>query len=326
MNLLTNIPQSWDFPDDDSPLPPESVTMIEFLSKKVFNDYEPSQFHPFKQRLLDWLNNVESVEDRQRLLSLLLSVFFVGRREFEALYRTAFHGNIFRWMLEVEDVDVFSNDLETKIVERINQSWICPISDSLRINSFLKVNGLKSLDKRPDWRSLKQFGNVEKIQEYVSNKKIHDLVLLEDFVGSGTQAKGTVKFAAQTLPDTRILLCPLIVCPKGDKLLQDVANELDNVTYDPALVLPASAFHSFEETQAGNVGQTEAFLLRIKDKLGVKQEDLDQFKVTLEQFVFGFKETGAKVVMYSNCPNNTLPIFHHEAENWSPLFPRVNRQ
>ena len=185
---LDEIPDSWDFPSAGSLLPDQSVTMINFLSEKVFNDYEPSQFSPFKLRLLDWLNNFEDELNQQHLLAYLMDVFFVGRKEFEALYRTVYHGVLFRWMLEAEVIDVFSDELENTIAKRINAAWICPISDSLRINSFLKVNGLKSLDKRPDWRSMKQFGDVKKIQAYVAKKNIKDLVLLEDFSGSGDQA------------------------------------------------------------------------------------------------------------------------------------------
>jgi len=40
---------------------------------------------------------------------------------------------------------------------------------------------------------------------------------------------------------------------------------------------------------------------------------------------FGFKGTGALVVMYSNCPNNSLPVLHNESEEWSALFPRIPR-
>ncbi|SEK51944.1 hypothetical protein SAMN05421666_1141 [Roseovarius nanhaiticus] len=316
MTRIKSIPEGWDFPYDGSPLPSQSVSMIDFLSKKVFNDYEPSQFQPFRLRLIDWLNNVDTEEEQHHLLALLLSVFFVGRREFEALYRTAYHGNIFRWVLADEDLDVFSDELESTVTGRINKSWICPISDSLRVNSFLKVNGLKSLDKRPDWRSLKQFGDLEKIRSYVEKKKISDLVLLEDFVGSGTQAKAAIKFAATTLPNTRILLCPLIVCPVGDKTLAEEAEKFENVTYDPVLVLPETAFHTYSDDAAENETPIHKFLCGLNEKL----------EGDTEKFMFGFMNTGAKVVMYSNCPNNTLPIFHHETENWKPLFPRVNRQ
>jgi hypothetical protein len=313
---LSSIPQSWDFPPPESALPPESVSMIEFLSSRVFNDYEPTQFHPFRQRLIDWLNNVDCPEDQQHLLALLLQVFFVGRKEFEALYRTVYHGNMFRWILEVEGLDVFGEGLEKSVTQRINSAWICPISDSLRINSFLKVNGLKSLDKRPDWRSLQQFGDVQKIRAYAQEKGIKHLVLLEDFVGSGTQAKNVVRFASDALPDVRILLCPLIVCPNGDASLVDTTEALANVTYDPVLVLPSTEFHSYEDHSNGNSGPSDVFICSLKAKMGFSSE----------KAMFGFKQTGAKVVMYSNCPNNTLPIFHYEGESWKPLFPRVNRQ
>lgn len=313
---LDEIPDSWDFPVAGSHLPDESVSMIKFLSEKVFNDYEPSQFSPFKLRLLEWLNNFDDESDQQHLLALLMDVFFVGRKEFEALYRTVYHGILFRWMLEDEDIDIFSDKLEYTISKRINEAWICPISDSLRINSFLKVNGLKSLDKRPDWRSMKQFGDVQKIRSYVAKKKIRDLVLLEDFSGSGDQATDAIKFAAKALPKTRILLCPLIVCPNGDDALANVAKTLDNVRYDPALVLPKGVVHDFKEHKAGNGSPSDKFLCDIKKMLHYKKDES----------MFGYRQTGAKVVLFSNCPNNTLPIFHRETAQWKPLFPRVNRQ
>ncbi|NBB80968.1 MAG: hypothetical protein GVY36_16235 [Verrucomicrobia bacterium] len=321
MGQLTEIPAIWDFPSPESRLPKGAASMIDFLSKKVFNDYEPSQFHPFRQRLLAWLNNFDDTADQQHLLALLLEVFFVGRKEFEALYRTVYRGLLFRWMLEDTGVDVFDNDLETVISNKVNKAWICPISDSLRINAFLKVNGLQSLDIRPDWRSLREFGDVEKIQHYVKRKKIRDLVLLEDFCGSGNQATKAIQFAAETLPEVRVLLCPLIVCPKGDEALIRVVEDLaergfSNVTYEPALVLPKDVVHCFENYQAGNPTVSDSFLCKHKKRYGI----------SADEDVFGYKQTGSKVVLFSNCPNNTLPVFHRESKGWVPLFPRVDRQ
>ena len=40
---------------------------------------------------------------------------------------------------------------------------------------------------------------------------------------------------------------------------------------------------------------------------------------------FGFKNTGALVVEYSNTPANTLPIIQHESNTWNALFPRSAR-
>lgn len=313
---LTELPQEWDFPGDESPLPEESITLLNYLSRKVFNDYEPAQFHPFRARLLDWINNLPDPRDQQMLLALLLDVFYVGRREFEALFRSAYRGSIARWILNSTNLDPFSVSIENSIRTYADELWICPVSDSLRINSFLKVNGLKSKEVRPDWRSLARLGDESKIREYVVRNKIKGLVLLEDFVGSGRQSKAAVKFASRALSDIPILFCPLVVCPKGDKALIELTNGLNNVRYEPIVVLPDDVVLDFEKSRGAEATEVDAFLRRIMPSL----------QAATEEFMYGFEETGAKVVLFSNCPNNTLPIFHHKSAQWKPLFPRVMRQ
>lgn len=316
MPLLTEIPASWDFPEQGSPLLDESIALLNYLMPKVFSDYEPSQFHPFRERLIDWLNNVDETYDQQMLLAILLDVFYVGRREFEALFRSAYRGSITRWIVDLERIDVFSENADRAVAENANNAWICPVSDSLRINSFLKVNGLKSKDVRPDWRSLRRLGDISKIQDYVLKCKIGKLILLEDFVGSGVQAQAAIRFASQTLPHVEILFCPLVVCPSGDIVMEKLASALPNVQYDPVLVLPPEAVLGYDETTIGPFAPVDEFLRRIMPRLSVLSE----------REMYGFEATGAKVVLFSNCPNNTLPIFHYDTETWKPLFPRVTRQ
>jgi len=312
---IEQIPIEWDFPDDASPLQEGSASLLHFLSAKVFFDYEPSQFEPFEARLIKWLNNVDTDLDKQRLLSLLLDVFFVGRKEFEALYRSAYRIVIFRWLLAVHNLNPFEQNLEEKVHELSNQAWICPITDSLRINSFLKVNGLNSRDKRPDWRSMAEFGDPDKMRAYASAENITDIILLEDFVGSGTQAISSIEFAAKEFPGHNILLCPLIICPDGDRKIRDAIKTYSNVYFNPVLSLPEGSMHSYENFKSGTGTSDDAFMVSLNSKLGFKKD----------KSAFGFKQTGAKVVMYSNCPNNTLPIFHRESTSWAPLFPRVER-
>jgi hypothetical protein len=157
---------------------------------------------------------------------------------------------------------------------------------------------------------------VEKIRGYVKSKGIKGLVLLEDFVGSGRQATSAVKFAATALPDIQILFCPLVVCPKGDKALIELTTGLGNVRYEPVIVLPDDVVLNFDNSLGSGATRVDHFLRRI----------MPSMQVTSDKFMYGFEETGAKVVLFSNCPNNTLPIFHHESDQWKPLFPRVTRQ
>lgn len=316
MAELHEIPLDWDIPHQGSPLEPGSVSLFKFLCERLFDDYEPTEFTSFEKRALDWLNNVSDTNDQMHLLALLLDTFYVGRREFQTLYRATFRNSITNWVIDGHALDPWSNNLQQKIISLANKAWICPISDSLRINSFLKVTGLKSRDKRPDWRSLEQFGNRAAIQSYVKKKKISDLILLEDFVGSGTQAESSVRFASKVLNQTRILLAPLVVCPNGDEKLSSLARQLQNVTYLPTLVLPKTSIHCIQSFRKGEGSDSDAFIVRLGEKLGYKKPEP----------CFGFKETGAKVVLFSNCPNNTLPLFHKETRNWVPVFPRVTRQ
>ncbi len=94
--------------------------------------------------------------------------------------------------------------------------WFCPITDSMRINSFLKVNQLigKSHDTRlaipPQvWRFKPRYLSTSTPTKYAR------IVLLEDFVGSGTQMESAVKHAAAISADIRVLACPLVTCPEG---------------------------------------------------------------------------------------------------------------
>jgi hypothetical protein len=293
---------------------PQDRGLVDFLGNTIFHDYEPCQFEPFHNRLEQWIANVDEPVDQATLLDIAREIFFVGKKEFEALYRSVFSGAISNWVIDADKISIFNTNISSQIIDGVNASWICPITDSLRINSFLKVNNLVSRELRPDWKSLSKFADIAKLQAYVASEKITKLILLEDFVGSGTQSKNTVKFAAASFPNLKILFCPLVVCPTGHKALKCLSEKYDNLSYRPTLVLP-------QETMVANVPSKgePALHQRIRDLAAKFHSRVGGFGP------FGFKNSGAMVVLYSNCPNNTLSIIHEQNENWSALFPRIDR-
>ena len=317
MSNLTELPIEWDYAGAEEFFPPEAISFLKFLCQKVFDEYEPSQFKPFEARLIEWLNNLDSEEKQKAFIAVLLDLFFIGKKEFESLYRLLANSIISSWIIDVEAINIMDSDVSNIVSQKINSAWICPITDSLRINSFLKVNNLVSKDIRPDWRSLKRLGDVEKIRKFARSDKIKNLILVEDFVGSGTQVKNVIKYASQTLPKKNILLAPLVVCPDGDRILKREVKKLSNVDYRPALVLP----NSTKFPQKKDASEPLHIFLH-----GVFEEIEDRFEYRRGETITGYKSTGAQVVMYSNCPNNTLPIYHQDTENWTSLFPRVGRQ
>ena len=294
---------------------------IQYLGRKVFDDYEPSQFDRFEDRLDRWLHNMDEEEDRQTLFRLLNRLFFVGRPEFESLCRAAFHGPVLRWLVEELDISIADPRAMELLGAGVDETWFCPITDSMRINSFLKVNQLVGKSHEPDWRSLRKFGDSGKILEYIKANKIRRIVLLEDFVGSGTQMANAIRYAASISIEIHVLACPLVTCPAGNEVGAELALTYPNVSYEPVMEIGPGMLIKAEPQpdEPPFFGLVRALIRRVHARLSEPEPDEESQKY------HGFKNTGAVVAMYSNCPNNSLPVIWDEAKEWRALFPRIKR-
>jgi len=295
---------------------------VQYLGRKVYDDYEPSQFDRFEDRLDRWLHNVEDDGDQLTLFHLLSHLFFIGRAEFESLSRAAYHGPILRWLVEQLSVNIVDPDAMAVLNGGVERTWFCPITDSMRINSFLKVNQLSGKSHRPDWRSLRKFADAGKVLEFVATSGIDRIVLLEDFVGSGTQMRSVVRFAAGLSPDLQILVCPLVTCPAGNEVGLQLSEAYANVAYEAVMQI-APGMLIKPDPQPGEpplFATVRDLITRVRERLSEPEPD------PASQRYHGFKGTGAVVAMYSNCPNNTLPIIYDENGAWHALFPRIKRR
>lgn len=287
-----------------------------WLQDELFDEYEPNNYESFDDCLLYWLSNVGDRDSRKRMFRLLKHLFFIGKKQFDALARSAFRDLTTRWLIDQLELDITDMNIATQIQEAVADTWFCPITDSLRINSFLKVNGLNGHGYRPDWRSLEQFACRSLVRSYVKKEAIKFLVLLEDFVGTGQQMFSTVKWASRTLSKTPILVLPLICCPAGAHNGARLRKKFSNVSFTPCLALGAEQL-IHRERQSGEhpeFTKIRSIIHKNESKLGVRHSEL-----------YGYGETGALVALYSNCPNNTLPLIHSHTEEWNPLFNRISR-
>ena len=309
--------RDWDSQDEDF----LDHTAIQYLGRIAFDDYEPAQFERFDERLDRWIHNVANENDQQTLFLLLNYLFFIGRPEFESLCRAAYNGNVLRWLVDQLDVDLKDPSAIDRLDEGVATTWFCPITDSMRINSFLKANGLSGQSHRPDWRSLTKFANPDKILDYVTDNGIQRIVLLEDFVGSGTQIRSAITFAATISNDIPILAIPLVVCPAGHQVGCELEETHANVSYDAVLQISSTSLITPDaSTNEPPFFQAVRDLIpRVRTRLQNPASDVES------QRYHGYKGTGAVIAMYSNCPNNTLPIIHDETDEWQPLFPRIRR-
>lgn len=312
---------------------------INSLEKWLYKSYEPDKFGDgdFQQRLVRWLDNVADDADKKTLFRLLPNLFYVGPVEFEELYRCAYQGPIARWLISAENIDICAPDAQCKLAIAAKKTWFCPVSDSFRINAFFHINNLAAgASLRPDWRSMLTLGDVDKLNSYCEKEGIFRLVLLEDFVGGGSQAIEAVRFAATRIRNLQVLFVPLIICPDGAELLRKAeielcSNRVDSLKYQAVMELPENAF--FTRTQnpfEQNTQYTKDLRLLIEKTYPQVSGGALPSSEKKPYHPFGFpyeKPTGGMVVMYSNTPDNTLPIVHWRPlhEKWNPIFPRHSR-
>jgi len=299
---------------------------IDFLAKRRFFEYVPTggPYPDFMIRLRNWLDQVPDEKDQKILFQLVLHVFFIGNKEFTSLYRAALRGPIIKWIIDELDLRLDDINLEDKIRQAISETWFCPITDSMQIAGFYHANLIEGIDIRPDWRSLSRLGDKVSISKYMEQKKLKRLVLLEDFVGSGTQMSYPVTFAASLDDNLSILLVPLIICPGGIQKGEELARDNPNVRFSPVLKLPRNVLLS----DSPSLGEPELFesarglCMRLYDLVignGNGRGEGNLFGP------FGHENTGSLIVMHTNCPDNTLPLIHHQSDTWNPLFPRSRR-
>ena len=315
MNAIFRLVEPWVMEADSDDLVRLRDHLV-WLQKELFDEYEPNRYESFDDRVSAWLQNVPDGDDRKSLFRLLEHLFFVGKQQFDSLCRAAYGGQTTRWLIDDIGTNLADPQLILQIEREMRNTWFCPITDSMRINSFLKLNGHPGHNHRPEWRSLQMFADPDKLRKYLGENGIKRLVLLEDFVGSGQQMKEVVAWAASILPQLPILVIPLVCCPAGLDTGSQLSAAYSNVTFEPILRLRPELF-LVERPQHGEpevFTRVRQVILRVSTKLGGWQHH-----------PFGYEATGALVALYSNCPDNTLPIIHYRGEHWEPLFSRIRR-
>lgn len=313
----------------------ETNLRLQYLEKRLFSTYECSlpPHTEFWARMAKWIENANG--DRALEIDLFNSInqiFYIGPDEFNELYRRAYNGPIARWFIEKTKID-FSNIHKAKqaLIAEVKHTWFCPISDSLRINHFYHLNRIPvTAELRPDWRTLQALGDEAKIIKYIRHKQIRHIILLEDFVGGGSQARDALIFACKFSRYVSILFVPLLICPSGLQFLKQLAVSHG---FDISPVLPLSNEIFVQSVAQSGESPEMARLRDLASKTylsvtnGQPPGELDSNNTPKKPYhPLGWHETGGLVVMYTNTPDNTLPMFHWHSLSWNPIFPRHSRE
>ena len=302
---------------------------LEMLDRCLFSTYEPSQppRDCFDVRFTNWLRNLADDDDAQKILfRMAVDLFYIGPDEFHELYRLAYNGPIARWLIDQESIDITSSDAHARLQKAVESTWFCPITDSMRINSFFHVNNIPTRGNlRPDWKSVAALGDPCRVRKYMRSAGFTRLVLLEDFIGGGSQVASTVEYAATNYTTIDTLVVPLLICPKGLERLRSI-EQAAPVKIEPIVALPQSTFVSLTPGHDEDAITTQYRKLALDTYNQVANDGVPGNDPPYHPLGYPHTDpTGGLVVMFSNTPDNTLPLIHCDSTQWSSLFPRHRR-
>jgi len=173
------------------------------------------------------------------------------------------------------------------------------------------------------------------------------LFILEDFAGSGQTAATDIRRLAIDYPSLkRIVFCPCVCTEQARQTILEVqANLPSDINVDisvlPGIEIPSSARafsddcylwkqHTLPKTPI----QMSSEIRRICDEAYSEYHHVENSPYAVEVDPIritsgGYRDTQLLVVLYSNCPNNSLPIIWSTAKGksreWQPLFERYPR-
>ncbi|HEX8550851.1 MAG TPA: hypothetical protein VF681_04785 [Abditibacteriaceae bacterium] len=309
----------------------ELLKRIDYIAAKRYEEFQPAKNsgHPdFWLRLTRWIDNVGGDEaDQKVLLRLVPELFFIGLEEFDALFKSAYNGPIRRWLIDQCNISLEESVSGDSLAHATASTWFCSITD-INLGAFYRLNSITEAHGiRTDINSHAVTRNREGLRNFIQERGIKRLVLLEDFVGTGTQMKKPIEFAATISSEPiPILVVPLVIGRIGLKACSDLSAKYPHVQFAPVLPLDDSTF-VFEYPQSS---ENELWPL-VRDIVERMHNQICGNGIRVGKY--GFKagkgheqKAGATVILYSNCPNNTLPLIYHSSDTWEALFPRSPRR
>lgn len=293
--------------------------LIRYLDKLLYSEYDV--IPKFKQRLNQWVNNVEDESDKKSLYELVPNLFFVGAKEFRSLYKTAYEENYIQWLLKTTENLRFKNTQEyTEFVEgEVAKTAFTQLTDSMNINEYYHANGVDNKGLSITWYNDARQGGEERVLssiEILQRKGIERVVILDDHVGSGSQMQYVLDRIQPLLDNFEVLVIPLLCGNTGYERGLQLSRDRD-FCFKPVLVMNSHVSISKDKENQSNAVLDAVKLIAER----YKDEYFDQDNGEYPD-IYGFSDSGSLLIMHTNCPNNTMVLIHSEYDNWKPLFPR----
>lgn len=274
---------------------------------------------PYITRFRNWLYNSNREEEQKALFKLASLIDFIDEGQMYSLYRDAYKRIIVPYVSSgFSREDLIDSNFEMNVRAALNKYRFYSITQSFKSSEFINKNSLAGINKI-DMLGEVPSTAIKRIPDI--SAPIEGLIILEDFVGTGKQSSKVIAKVKSVRPTWKILFVPLIILYDGYSAMTS-NKELSEVMIEPALIIEKNSCLS--DIPAAQEPEELAYVRtivkttsgRVLQKLNVHDDP--------PKNAFGFKKSGSLLVTHHNTPNNTLPLIHHRAPNWVPLFRRVH--
>lgn len=187
----------------------------------------------------------------------------------------------------------------------------------MNLGEFYRVNGISGADVRTDFNTLVKIGDPIKIEDYINEHSITQIVSIEDFIGSGDQFEKILAKIPDCIKKLPVLFVPLLICYNGDNTISKMLNGYSNWQIDPVIIIDEGSCLTPKANLSNKHLERRVLEVAKNFSNNIKGN-------TTDEMIYGFGKTGALVVLHSNTPDNTMP-FIWWADNWNALFPRSSR-
>ena len=296
----------------------EIRSLTDFLEEVLYAEYEPVEVGAqgeFGVRLAEWIGSAPRDADQRALYLLLGRLVFLGRGQMMAGYRTAYSRNIASWLMDVEGLSFFGGATEARLNKAVEETAFTEVTDSFGLGNFLRWNNISGRGLRFTWEQHLSTWDPDAFMREVmhsgSGAARRHLVLLEDFVGSGSQMVRAVNLACSLTDVDQVLLCPIIICPDGGDCAHGLVRNYPKLSYSPVMELPQDAFIA-ETAVPGEHKHHDLIRKALLALHALVSGNPGNWSQAIS--AFGYMDTGAVFCKFDNCPDNTVPVLHHRSD------------
>lgn len=325
----------------------DGLPLKDRLKSKIYSYYQTIWRDKWRDNIdqtEEWLTNFSTGEDiaiekeRINMLYLLSKFMYFGNEEIRQLLLSLYR-DLFKYPI-IESIRKTNND--STEIDYINEEF----QKELELTRFLGVgnpseSGVHMLYYvRQECRlSRKYFINTSDIfkttqirkkvlgkvtrtylKSEISNKKLNRYVFIDDFCGSGSQATDFLKNIVENIkfeiPDVEVNYLMLFGTEHG-------INEIKKLS----LFNNVEAVFTIDETFKAFSDESRYFKIPQDDNIekDFSKETAIKYGTSLFYPPLGYGNCQLLLGLYHNTPDNSLPIFWSEQDEWKPIFKRYHK-